>query len=504
MGLKSKEILYKLDFIGFTPQFRILNESRYKSIFSSILSILIIIFAVVFISYSFADFVHQNPNVDYYKCNDQTTNKTYEISNSLFMFNYLYICWSNITDESELRISSYDATNFIFQYYEVEPCELGKNIDLKYKGLIEEFDKVEDSYKSKDYLCINFNKSDFTLYSNPFLPQEKENELSLKINADCEDYLLVFTMVTQNDYIDHNKKDNPIVPHYKKNTFSLNNEKLFTVYNYQYIKYETDNGIIFTNKTIINGIGEASPNQFDKRDISDSILSITFKMNSSNYDYYKRAFIKFQSFLADVMSLINLLITISKVISEFLLYKKMHKDIIRYIITSNDKAITKRKKDLFYNNKLFNHTFEIKEKISNKMLEKRIKENKIVEEINSNVDFNEQNKDNLKEIENTNDKIINVMKDLNFINILKSFFCFKERKLKLINLCNQIINQDICIERILKRLYILEKDFNTIMDNNNKSSINSDLSRVKRIINKINGEFIQKTINKEENNFNDK
>ena len=36
------------------------------------------------------------------------------------------------------------------------------------------------------------------------------------------------------------------------------------------------------------------------------------------------------------MSLINLLITISKVISEFLLYKKMDKDIIRYILTSND------------------------------------------------------------------------------------------------------------------------------------------------------------------------
>ena len=74
-------------------------------------------------------------------------------------------------------------------------------------------------------------------------------------------------MVTQNDYIDHNKKDNPIVPHYKKNTFSLKNEKLFTVYNYQYIKYETDNGIIFTNKTIINGIGEASPNQFEKNQL---------------------------------------------------------------------------------------------------------------------------------------------------------------------------------------------------------------------------------------------
>ena len=39
------------------------------------------------------------------------------------------------------------------------------------------------------------------------------------------------------------------------------------------------------------------------------------------------------------MSLINLLITISKVVTEFLLYKKMHKDIIKYIITNKKKEI---------------------------------------------------------------------------------------------------------------------------------------------------------------------
>ena len=36
------------------------------------------------------------------------------------------------------------------------------------------------------------------------------------------------------------------------------------------------------------------------------------------------------------MSLINLIIVISKVIAELLLYKKMHKDIIKYIITNSD------------------------------------------------------------------------------------------------------------------------------------------------------------------------
>ena len=74
------------------------------------------------------------------------------------------------------------------------------------------------------------------------------------------------------------------------------------------------------------------------------IFSITFKINGANYDYYKRTYKKFQSFLAEVTSLINLLITICKIISEYLLYKKMNKDIIRYILTSKEKKEMLEKK----------------------------------------------------------------------------------------------------------------------------------------------------------------
>ena len=46
--------------------------------------------------------------------------------------------------------------------------------------------------------------------------------------------------------------------------------------------------------------------------------------------------------------------------------------------------------------------------------------------------------------------------------IIKSFFCFKDIKTKLIDLCNKVINEDICIDRILGRLYILEKIYSLI------------------------------------------
>ena len=72
-------------------------------------------------------------------------------------------------------------------------------------------------------------------------------------------------------------------------------------------------------------------------------------------------------------------------------------------------------------------------------------------------------KDCSLEFENEDKNIIKVMKNLKFINIIKRFFCFEDKKLKLINLCNDIVNKDICVERILKRLYILENEYNSLI-----------------------------------------
>ena len=52
---------------------------------------------------------------------------------------------------------------------------------------------------------------------------------------------------------------------------------------------------------------------------------------------------------------------------------------------------------------------------------------------------------------------IKILKNLNLFDIIKSFFCFKDVRTKIIDLCNRIIKEDICIDRILSRLYNLEK-----------------------------------------------
>ena len=219
-----KSLLLKCDFIGFIPQFRILDEFRYKSVFSSLLSILIIFLAIIFVSISFIDFIHQKPNVEYYKNNDDKTNKTFLISDSLLMFNSYFVCLSNFSLEYEINIHLISLVPKLYEELKFEPCVLGKNINLKYKDLIQKFNSIEGSDIS-EYFCINYNNINFTLYSHPLQSYNIESELKIRIYSECEDYFLSFNLVTQNDLIAHNKKDNPIIPYYKRNLYDLNKDK---------------------------------------------------------------------------------------------------------------------------------------------------------------------------------------------------------------------------------------------------------------------------------------
>ena len=494
MEFKPKKILLKCDFIGAIPEFRILDETRYKSIFSSILSILLIVFSIVFVIYSFDEYLNQNPKVEYYKNNDHTTNKTFVISDSLLMFKDSFFCLSDFDIKPTYDIFSF-AEGF-FKSYSLEPCKLGKNINLKYKDLIEKIEKVE-GYNLEDFYCINFNGSNLTLYSHPSLGYKYENYLEFQMFAECNDYLMDFILITENDFIDHSNKDNPIVPYYQGKEYHLIKSEEIIEYNYQYIQYETDNGIIFNNKETFNGVGFYSQDLSESKNNYGYLLSIMFKLNSSNYDLYRRTFIKFQSFLADVTSLINLLIAISKIITEFLLYKKMHKDIIKYIITNNNIKDNKVGKQIFQNKLKLKKVFEVEDNKLEKF-EKKIEQKQIIEEkVNSKVYLDIQNKDCATEFENEDNNMIKVMKNLNFINIIRSFFCCKDKKLKLINKCNDIVNKDICIERILKRLYILENEYNSLIEKDtNKTFFNNDISKLKIIIKRISNETKKKEIKK--------
>ena len=313
------------------------------------------------------------------------------------MFKYTYACFPHLNLKPIIEVFSYKALKE--DHFTFEPCELGKNLNLKYKEVIEKFEKVENS-KLEDFYCINYKCSNVTLYSHPSLTYENVTYFGIRMTAICSYNLLKFILITENDFIDHTNKDNPIVPYYQKNEYTeYDNSETYLEYNYQYIKYETDNGFIFNDKIVFNGIGAYGSNSFDRENKFDYILLIKFRMNRANYDFYRRTFIKFQSFLADVMSLINLLIAISKIISEFLLYKKMHKDIIKYIITNNDLKENKIEKQIFQNKLKLKKVFNIDDSKLEKF-DKKIDQNQIIEEkVNSKVSLETSNKDCLLEFE---------------------------------------------------------------------------------------------------------
>ena len=105
--------------------------------------------------------------------------------------------------------------------------------------------------------------------------------------------------------MNHNKKDNPFRKSYiyQITTGYSSIDYTTIIYNIQYIKYESDNGIFFKNDLIFSGITFSDINFYKNTNInyndlkksldilSNSIIgTITFMINQSNFDVYKRSY----------------------------------------------------------------------------------------------------------------------------------------------------------------------------------------------------------------------
>ena len=97
------------------------------------------------------------------------------------------------------------------------------------------------------------------------------------------------------------------------------------------------------------------------------------------------------------------------------------------------------------------------------------------------------NKNDKKNYSNISNKIL---KSINSYHILKSYLCFNDKRTKLINISHNIIIEDMCIERILKRFYKLEniyhyfsneeKEKYNIIKNKRFTEINKYIYEIKR------------------------
>jgi len=109
----------------------------------------------------------------------------------------------------------------------------------------------------------------------------------------------------------------------------------------------------------------------------------------------------------------------------------------------NERIINSERKDI---NKDITESFNNKDN-SNKLFKLKLSKNDL---------FLEENKKRKKIVK------IHIFKKINFFKIIKSYFCFKDKQTNLINICNNLVKKDLCIERILGRLYELEKIFNLL------------------------------------------
>ena len=155
--------------------------------------------------------------------------------------------------------------------------------------------------------------------------------------------------MVEEDIIDYNNKDN-IISHFFNShlTTSYSSTKYTSIhYNLQYIKYDYDNGIIFKKSNIISGKSFFSLNYYQSYtdNYNDNINNkelgiITIQMNLF-FDNYIISYKKLQTLLTEVMAVISLLFGIGKYVCNFLLSKKMNKDIITHFFNENKNTINK-------------------------------------------------------------------------------------------------------------------------------------------------------------------
>ena len=389
-----KNLILQCDLLGPTPSLTIFKDNRYKSLKSAIISIIGIIGIIAFSVYSIYDFfMFNNPSIIYFKDNTQAKKMTVNLNDILFMFRLN-------EDDSKIKFGGQlnykDGKNKQIRF---EKCGLGKNIDNKHKELITKFENASEQ-NHRNYYCISKNDSNITISNDKlegenyimiaiFGPNSSNSSPSFSYNGKYISYVI------QSDSINHFDRNNPLKKDYViGNTEVLtDSEIIYPDIFLNYIEYETDNGVFFSNNKIYKGI-EFS-NQQDKlpknyvnslknyvnlipNDVNKSLRSLDFndsnkcneyiyspciinvgnesesgsgsesrngidvigimflRINGQFLERYKRIYPKLQSLIADIISTIQLILLIYEFLTNNLYSNKVRVEIIKSILKDYD------------------------------------------------------------------------------------------------------------------------------------------------------------------------
>ena len=489
--------IYNFDVMGPNPKLYIFKKERYQSLFSLTISILVIILSIIYILYSLVDYIkNDKPTVVYSKSNDKSEQRKINLKNMLLMFQLVdYKSMKKINDSiidfETIYTEIYDNAKVNYLVLNAKKCKPGENMNKNYERYLKEKineltqEQVQEDKNVEDFYCISSDNSDISLFYNPNIGYSYiDLNIILKNQSIYIPEDLVLMIVYENNLINHDDKEVPISESISYDFIRVFNSKNYYSINFkfQYLKYETDDGLFFDNLKKLEGMSFLDMTYFidNQQDFdleknfmehnSSKIGTISFFLNKSNYDFYRRTYKKVQALLAEIMSIVSILFEIGRQIVTFINEKKMSVDIIRKLFNIDNK----------YNKNKFN--------ISDnrlKLMPEKINNSFILSEKNSiNI---ECTKITIKPPETKNEKIF---RHINIFHIIRSFIC-NDNKSKLISLCHDFITEDMCVENILEKLYNLRRIYHSISDNDKyKLGLNKE-PKFRQINSKINDIYIE-------------
>jgi hypothetical protein len=442
---KCRSILNTLDLIGSSPQLYVSNNKKYKSFFSSIISVLIILFSIIFAIFSIFDYLkYQSPIVSFFKDSDLNTEREIFLKDILLMIQIIDSSTLNYVKDSVAYLKAqfteiYDDGNISGFPLEIEKCEVGKNVNIKFNDMIKEKYKFERTIE--DFYCLN-PKNNISIYFFPNIAYSFiEIHIYIKNNSEYIPEKLQTMIVTENDLIDHKNKNNPISSFfiYQISTSFSSIEYTKIYYDYQYIKYESDDGLFYRNSKTLSGVSFAGMTFYKgiqdtynlQRDFQNSnesnIGDIKLEINKSHFDNYSRSYKRLQSLLAEVMSVVSLLFEIGRQITSFLCEKKMNTDIVYDLLNQDTKYIPFKLAHINNltksNQKKKNEFSSDRKKIDPEIMNKDNDNDNTRNEKNEIIKL-EKSRENLRiknypiEEKNTNNKF---MKEINYFQVIKDY-----------------------------------------------------------------------------------
>ena len=283
------------------------------------------------------------------------------------------------------------------------------------------------------------------------------------IDQMASSFYLLLAYMTNN--VDHDNFTNPVfqIPRYDAFFFSKDIEKEVNYY-FQKNVYETDDGLLFSNKKNESFISfDRFFSEYNIKNENNSINYGSIQFFGNNYiNKYKRTYIRIFDIIADVKSYVDIVYSFINIFLFFIVRKMFYVDMIQSIYFNYDDLTYKNTIKIFKDKKKENTILNLRENLDDRKKKtskpQTLKMNSKYKK-NQNY-FNEKDEQSSKRKIKIKSKPVKVKTnkqkfEYNYYYYILPLICFKTNKnIKLYNKLYDEIIKNIGLENIYKNLYI--------------------------------------------------